>query len=329
MDNKIPVFPWQSGQWANLQGARAQNHLPQALLLSGPAGLGKHQFAQRLAASLLCKEPGPDGDPCGQCRGCHLFQAETHPDYKTIEPEEQGKVIRIDQIREYTSKESLTAQAGGYKVVIVEPADAMNIASSNSLLKTLEEPVNWTLIILVTAKPASLPATIRSRCQRVDFFAPPKEIGETWLKQQQPGVDASLLLNLAFGAPLKALELANPDILALRQQMIGDFMGIMKGQSDQVDVAGRWAKSPLTQTLTWISGWVSDILRLKMSESTSEIINADHRKSLQAIGIKLESKLLFELSDKINLLGRASATQLNTQMQLEALLISFSGRAKT
>ena len=154
-------------QWCNLQARIAADRIPHALLLSGPVGVGKKQFARRFAAALLCQQPADNRVACGHCSACHLIAAGSHGDYIEISPEEDSRVIKIHQIRSLCEELGLTAQLGGHRVAIIQPADVMHNAAANSLLKTLEEPRPGVVIVLVTAKLGSLPVTIRSRCQRM------------------------------------------------------------------------------------------------------------------------------------------------------------------
>ena len=150
------IYPWHAEQWLRLSRARASNRLPHAILIAGPEGLGKAAFARRLSASLACNQIDDHGDACGCCASCRQTAAGSHPDQKSVVPEEPGKMIRIDTIRELTAKSVLSAQEGGYRVYLIEPAEAMNRAAANALLKTLEEPSPRTVLILVTSHPDRL-----------------------------------------------------------------------------------------------------------------------------------------------------------------------------
>ncbi|WP_428622216.1 DNA polymerase III subunit delta' [Sedimenticola sp.] len=319
------VLPWQTANWQRLIEARRNGRLPHALLLTGAEGLGKSWFAHRLAASLLCSQPRADGKPCGSCQSCRLLQAETHPDFTLIRPEEPGKSIKIDTIREFTQKGSLTSRSGGFKVIIIEPADALNTAAANSLLKTLEEPVERTVMILVTARSGALPATIRSRCQRYHFTPPDESVAAGWLLQKiKSGEDTRLLLSLASGAPLLALKLSQDGTLAERAKMIEELSSILKGSLDPLIIAQRWTGLEQKGVIKWFSGWVIDLIRVKIASESAQIINVDQRERLQALARKVNSRKLYTLMDRLFEANRTLGAQLNTQMQLESLLLDWA-----
>ena len=321
--NSSPL-PWHQEAWGRLQAAHHGGRLPHALLVTGARGIGKGQFAHALAASMLCGSPNEAGQPCGNCQGCHLFLAGTHPDYTRVVPAEPGKAIRIDRIRECTDQGTLTAQAGGYKVIVVAPADAMNIPAANSLLKTLEEPVRWTLIILVSASPERLPATIRSRCQKLHLPLPPRAKAEQWLTERLEDVDAGLLLDLTSGAPLKALELAESDMLSTRGRLLEEFSAVVTGDRDPVAVAAAWNGLELEALLSWVSGWLVDMVRLKAVPGFNRPINPDQVNRLRALGNRLEFAQLYDLLDRAYEATRSLGSQLNSLMLLEGFLLALA-----
>ena len=154
------MLPWHSSIWENLTNSQQNKRLAHGLLFHGPAGIGKKRFATEFAHWLMCEQPEAE-KACGICRSCQLLNAESHPDLYFIEPEEDGKAIKVDQIRELIDKLSLTGHALGYRVIIMSPADALNVNASNSLLKTLEEPPQNTVLILLSDKPS--PTAPKSR----------------------------------------------------------------------------------------------------------------------------------------------------------------------
>ena len=132
-------LPWQDNLWQQMITCCQRGALAHAYLLRGMPGVGKFQFAKALAAYLLCKSP-VNNRYCGQCKECELLHAGTHPDIAIIEPDEPGRAIRIDKIRQLTGFAHKTAQQGGRRIIIMNPAEAMNIHAANALLKCLEEP---------------------------------------------------------------------------------------------------------------------------------------------------------------------------------------------
>ena len=323
------LYPWQQSIWQRLHAAHKAGRLPHALLFTGAQGLGKSQFATAFAQSLLCEALSDSGQPCGACRGCHLCQVGNHPDYKCIEPEEAGKAIKIDTIRAYVEKGVLTTQSGGYKVVVIKPADAMNTAAANSLLKTLEEPVPWTVIILVTSCPGRLPATIRSRCQRITFPVPPRNEAIAWLETQIEQGDPDLVLAMGSGAPLLAKSLAAPELLQERAQMVDEFQAALSGKQDPVAIAERWDKLELPRVLNWMSGWLIDMLRLKFGEQPPSLYNPDQIQSLQSMAQVLDFKVLYGMLDRVYEANRTLGSQLNSLMTLESILLAWANSKKT
>ncbi len=320
-----PPYPWLQAIWERLQNARSAGRLPHALLFAGNRGMGKHGLVEALAHSLLCEAPDANGNPCGICRSCLLFLSGNHPDFSIIAPEEEGKAIRIDAIREFTAGESLTSHSGRYKVILIEPAEAMNRAAANSLLKTLEEPVASTLIILNAARPSDLPSTVRSRCQQINFPPPPAETALTWINERTTTESAEILLQLANGAPLLALEYASQDILGQRQQMLEEFMAVIEEKLDPVATAGRWEKLDLATSLHWISGWTIDMLKLKAGSGSDHLINRDQHKRLQRISVRLELKRLYRFLDLVYTANRQLDSTLNKRLLLEELLLNLIG----
>jgi DNA polymerase-3 subunit delta' len=295
-----------------------------AWLLAGPAGLGKSSFAAALAQSLLCERPAATGEPCGACRSCHLLAVGTHPDLERIGPEEEGKPIKVDAIREYCDRSNLTAQLGGHKVAILEPADAMNIAAANSLLKTLEEPSALTTLLLVTAAPHRLPPTVRSRCQRLEFAPPEPGDALSWLRPRVKVVDAALALRLAGGAPLAALAAADPKVLEERARRLEEFVAVGERRADPVGVAADWLATDWGRLLDWLAGWLLDLLRLRSGGTDARLANLDQADVFRRLALGVDSKVVYALVDQILHARRAAASNLNRQLALESLLIRWA-----
>lgn len=317
------LLPWHASQWRQLLQRKADNRLPHALLCSGPAGLGKRQFAEHFVQALLCTAPTREGFPCGLCRTCRLFLAGNHPDYLRVEPTEEGKPIKVDQIRELVAFLGYTSQLGGYKIALLNPAERMNLNAANSLLKTLEEPPGNSLLVLLSTAPARLPATIRSRCQQLLFQPPPFETALDWLKPRVNG-DPALLLSLSGGAPLQAQAYAEPGWLTHRQALFDAYCAVVTGQIDPVRAAEVWNQHDVAVNLRCLIGWHIDMIRLKMLRDPSSVpprlLNPDLRAALQRLAGRWSTPLLFQRLDAVIRLHALCVTQVNRQLLLEALL---------
>jgi DNA polymerase III subunit delta' len=200
------------------------DRLPHALLIHGARGTGKLALAERLAQLMLCESKARK--PCGACEGCRWLLAGSHPDFRRVEPESLMKevvdedapekekkskapsiVIKIEQVRELADFLNLRSHRGGRRVTLVHPAEDMNAATANALLKGLEEPPGGAMFLLVSHAPARLLPTIRSRCVALAVPVPPREAATQWLASQ--GIkDAERWLAYAGGAPLRAAEYA-------------------------------------------------------------------------------------------------------------------------
>lgn len=239
--------PWQQRVYEHAATALDAGRLGHGLLFCGPARLGKLAVAERLARRLLCTARGADGEPCGSCRGCQLIAAGTHPDYQLVSfiPNKEGSRLRteivIDQMRRLSEQMALTAQYGEAKIAIIDPADAINHAGANALLKTLEEPVPGRYLWLVSANPARLSATIRSRCQKLEFRLPAREEALAWLCGQGHAAQlAAEALDAARGHPGLAHEWLQGGGLDLRRQVAGDLARLAASEAAVVETAQRW-----------------------------------------------------------------------------------------
>jgi len=252
------LYPWQTKQWHTLSQQHEQQRLPHAIMLTGAEGLGQLALANEIVAKVLC-EKDPVTAPCGVCHSCQLFAAGNHPDHTFVAPEESGKQVKIEQIRDLKQKQTLTANVAKWKTAIIAPAENMNISASNSLLKLLEEPQQNTLLILISAKPQQLPITIMSRCQRVALSVPSDKVAIAWIQEQEAydEVEVSRAVSLANGAPLAALALLSSKSLDYLEQVAKDFSALLKGAENPVLLAQQWQQYDLSLVLHYLQ------LRLK------------------------------------------------------------------
>ncbi len=287
------MYPWQEHAWRRLQAAAESRRLPHALLLTGPQGCGKGMFAAAFARVLLCERPTAAGTACGRCRSCELLEAGTHPNLIQVSPEEDSIAIRIDQIRALIEQIALTtAGAEAMRVVLIQPADAMNRNAANSLLKTLEEPPLRTLLILVAHAPATLPATIRSRCQRIDFGGE-RTRKIRWLRGQlKAEIAAECALGLANGGPLLALAMERAGVYAERSRMMVELRGLASGKAEPITTAARWSALDMTSTLRVLVSLLQDLIRSKSAAPAELLQHADLHQVLQTTAERIDlSKL--------------------------------------
>ncbi|MDX1803839.1 MAG: DNA polymerase III subunit delta' [Alcanivorax sp.] len=256
--------PWHQQEMRRLLEQHEQGRLPHALLLSGASGTGKLRLAQSLAQTLLCDKP-TGGVACGQCQGCQLSSAGTHPDLHTLYPEEPGKAIKIDQVRQLVAFATRTAQYSGYRVAIICPAEALNRNAQNALLKTLEEPGGQTLLLLVSDQPSLLLPTIRSRCQQRPQPLPGREQALSWLAPQV-GDSAASLLAAAQGAPLRALELEQADWFADRERLLEALVTVAEGRQSVAQAEPVLARHDPRIMAPVLYGWLSACLHQHFSE---------------------------------------------------------------
>ena len=249
--------PWVDAARTQALAALAAGRLGHALLIAGPAGIGKRALADALAARVLCQQPVDDA-PCGTCRSCRLRLAGTNPDLRVVTFELNKDATRlrteivIEQVRATSDWLTLTPQLGGAQVVIVDPADAINGASANALLKTLEEPMPNRFLWLLASDPGRLPPTIRSRCQRLDLRLPARVEAVAWLGGEglAPGLAAEAL-DAARGNPGLALQWARSGALALRREVEADLDALAGGRMLPSEVAQRWAGEDAAQRVAF------------------------------------------------------------------------------
>ncbi|MCK9397914.1 MAG: DNA polymerase III subunit delta' [Methylobacter sp.] len=321
-------LPWQRQNWEHLCSYIAQKRIPQALLITGNKGLGKQQLADQFAAALLCAAPKDNGVACGLCNSCLLVNAETHPDFIRIQPDEPGKDIAIGQIRSLITRLTLKPQFEAYRVVTINPADKMNNAAANAFLKCLEEPTERTLIILITEKPAKLPATIISRCQKLAIATPDKETTVAWLAETlrcDAAANKTLYGNvsLAQGAPLLALDYANDETLASRNECFNAWIAIAKQLKSPVIIADDWHKLPASPLIFWITSWVIDLTKCFYRAKAENLYNPDLSGQLQELSRRLELKGLYKLYDLLLAARQRLDTQINKQLLFEEILIQW------
>lgn len=310
-----PVPAWQQARWERVQSLRRAGRLPHALLISGPGGTGEGLFADALMQALLCTSTGAT-TPCGKCNACHEYIAGTHPDAIRVEPDEAGKAIGIDRIREVTGRLNLTS-GGRSKVARIEPAESMTLAAANSLLKTLEEPPGESVLLLVSERPARLPATVRSRCQRITFGLPERDSALAWLREQPDMEQREYWLDRAGGAPLRAREMAaagfdeTPLVSALVQ-------ALGEGRIDRGAIDAGSAL-PLARSVPVLVTAVEDMIRLRFASDPPLRMPLERRR-LGDAAAKVDVRALFDYLDELRRSIPGPSSALRADIQWHGLL---------
>jgi len=265
------AYPWHETAWQQVIQMYQAQRIPHAILLSGIKGLGKRAFANNLVASLLCLQQTEQFEACGQCHSCQLLAAGTHSDHTLVAPEDDGKQIKIDQIRALKAGQTLMPKISNGKTVIISHADQMNLSAYNSLLKLLEEPQPNSVLILISENSQQLPITIKSRCQTIVIPVPDEELSLDWLNQHQTDHDKKAwqtLLKMVQGAPLQALEIQEQGI-AQTQTIIKDIAILMKSQANPVQMAASWQQFDLKSVMYQIQSMMqAKIESLLLAEKT-------------------------------------------------------------
>jgi DNA polymerase-3 subunit delta' len=247
------LYPWLQDAAARLETAHKAGRLPGALLIHAAPGIGAEALLSHFAQLRFCTEADP---PCGRCNQCRRSAAGEHPDFTIVGPDPESRLgqISVAQVRELSEKLALSSYEGHGTVVALSPADALNRNAANALLKTLEEPRTDAHLILLTAAPSLLPATIRSRCQKLPVPAPEREAALAWLSQQKPAhaADWPAVLELLGVAPLEALSADVPVLLAIRQDVQRVLSEAMRGHVDVIRTAETWARDELPLRLRGI-----------------------------------------------------------------------------
>lgn len=319
------LLPWHAEAAAQLRKAWDANRLSHALLLQGADGVGKQTFAAWLACAVLCdRSTGSTLKCCGECAGCALFKAGSHPDLLLVMPEEDKQQISIDQVRAATERLTKTSYRQGYKVAIVDPAHQMTPSAANSVLKTLEEPSKNSLLILITSQASMLLPTVRSRCQKVTIPRPSREAAIAWLREKSGHDVSPALLDFAGGAPLRALAYADGRFDALNEHMQKSLGALLAGQADVTQVAAEWEKDALSERLTWLDLWLSALARGTLAGNADLITFPGRSVHLPTPAGPLNISGVYSLVDRARALkSQLARTALQRELAVESWLIAL------
>ncbi len=331
-DSISPIYPWQSKVWTRLVSAKTR--LPHAILLRGKSGIGKFEFARAFANALLCETPVEHGYACGVCTSCGWFAQNNHPDYRLLTTEQDSAAedepvpasktgkktqISVAQVRELGSFLELSSHHGdGFRVALIHPAEALNQASANALLKMLEEPPAGVIFLLVSHQPHRLLPTIMSRCHKISMPVPERDAAVAWLNQQ--GIkDAAAQLDYAGESPLTVLEQNEAGMPPLAP------LWKLLAQGARVDIftlAPLCAALGMDNAVQVLQKWCYDLLS---SRSAGQVrYHAEQAGALQALAERVDLGLLLDFQRKLNEARKSASHPLNHELQLESILLNYT-----
>jgi DNA polymerase-3 subunit delta' len=330
------IYPWQEAAWTQLQQMRAR--LPHALLFVGAQGTGKAGFVEALAKSLLCEAVQPDGHACGTCASCNWFDQGSHPDYRRVRPEaleeegegeegEDGKKsktkpsreIKIEQIRALADFMNISTHRRGLRVVVLYPAEALNVPASNALLKTLEEPPPGTVFLLASNSQDRLLPTILSRCRKFALPMPEHGAALAWLAEQGLA-DPDSWLREQGGAPLAALEASaagsRDDLEVLLQALARPSV------EAALKAAEKLSKASVPALVGWQQRWLYDLFAVKLAGQARYYPR--YQKDLAALAANVHTASLMRALKSTTERRAIADHPLSPRLFLEDMLLDYT-----
>ncbi len=321
-----------------LQSMLLSEEIPHALLFMGEAGIGKRTVALTFAQTLLCRERQmPEGEsegwiePCNHCLSCQKLAAQNHPDLTILEPE--GSTIKVEQIRALQDRIIFKPLDGPKRIILIDPADKMNAAAANSLLKTLEEPPMHAVVILITSKPFSLPETILSRCQKIAFYPLSLSQVETLLTERKGWSthDARLIASLTGGDLGEALSL---EIENAREIEAGLYTLVSEKTLNDYEVlfdvatAHSRDEAVLAQSLQYLAAWFRDVLVLQSVPNfdlldPSWLVYSWRHEEIKRWAARMNTHEVGAFLADLQEIHQAQIRNINRQLALETLLMQL------
>jgi len=339
----VSPYPWQEDAWTRLQAMRGR--LPHAILFHGPAGVGKAGFIEAFAQALLCENVMPDGHACGACASCGWFAQGNHPDYRRVRPEAMedevpvaegedapaedkksktktaSKDIKIEQVRALADFMNISTHRQGLRIVVLYPAEALNMPASNALLKTLEEPPPGTVFLLASNGLDRLLPTILSRCRKFALPMPEHAQALAWLEAQ--GVhDADGWLREQGGAPLAALAQAET---GSREELDGLLQVLAQPSVDAaLRSADKLSKAPLALLVAWQQRWLYDVFSYKLSGVIRYYPR--YQRELAALAGRVHVANLMQAIKSTNERRAVADHPLSPKLFVEDMLLDYTAR---
>ena len=312
-----PCPPWLQSVWESIYKRHTESKLAHALLFTGVEGIGKKQFVQFVAESLLCLNPDAVSGACGQCNSCMQLSAQSHADFYRLDPAGASYTITVEPVRELIAWLQLSAPANQYRVAMIDHADVMNRNAANSLLKTLEEPGARAILLLAADMPGALPATIRSRCQQIVLQNQSPELAIKWLQEEHGISNAESALAYSRYGPFKLLDQLDEKWLSDEVLLRKAWLDLFLARASIGKISQSLADIPSKRCLQSFSHWTA--LSLKIRENIDIGVDPAELELVMAMQGKLNTEQCFTLFDRLQLLFRSDSASFKTQTVLEGL----------
>ena len=338
------LYPWQQSVWPQIR-----NHVitkAQAFIFSGRKGIGQLEFSEYLAQSLLCEQPTQAQFACGSCRSCQWFEQGTHPNFYRLEPEallvesdldatqalsdskqssedtnskkKLSQQITIDQIRHLDQFLYLSGHQSGRKILLIHPADCMNVSAANAMLKRIEEPPPQVLFFLVTDRLQALIPTIVSRCMRITLPYPDRLSVKNWLHQE--GIEENSIDLSWFGtSPQLVKRYLEAGYSAYYVALIEKLSSPM--QLDPITLAEKLHKQELSMIVSWLQKWCYDLVSFQILGRV--YYHHRYEAAIKTIVATTEPKQLIDFWKRLAQFQQWSRHSLNARLFLEELLFAY------
>jgi len=310
-------------QLSTLRSALTSNRLHHAYFFAGPEGVGKRTTAIALAKAVHCMQL--DDDFCAQCVNCARISDGNHPDVRFVEPLAGKKEISIQQIRELERELNYRSFSGGRKIAVIDPATSMNLASQNALLKTLEEPPQDSLILLIAANAGALLPTVRSRCLRLPF-APltRREVaGFLQAKLAMNTGDAEFLAALSMGSIGAAVNLDKDELIEKRRNWVDVLSSLKAGDHHAAMLAAEALsanRDDALKFLKWSESWYRDVLVHAVTDNAGALVNLDLLEQIRQQSVSNSAATALNAISRVAEATAGIQRNLNRRMVLEKFL---------
>lgn len=300
-----------------------------AYILNGERGSGKKLLAKLFAMSLQCENREPDGDACGKCRSCRQAQNGNQPDIIMVSHEKPGS-ISVDDIREQVNNDIvIKPYSSRYKIYIIPEADLMTVQAQNALLKTIEEPPEYAVLMLLTENAESMLPTIRSRCVMLKLRNTKDTLVKKYLMEQMevPDYKADICVAFAQGNMGKAIKLATSEHFnEIREEVVRLLREVDQMQVDEMASAVKKCtefKLDISEYLDVIAIWYRDVLIYKATKDPDRVVFSDQLKYIKQRAKSSSYEGIENILDGLEKAKARLKANVNFELTMELLLLTI------